>query len=281
MKFANSFLGAIIITGATMFSSCSEEPSKKDNNVLAKFHGRDDVEISPGKFIAIGNTSKDIDYKPKGFKEAIGLAVDNIKNGTEWTHIGIPWNGKLIEWKGEPIPVCLREYENNLYMIAYDRTVPNKSKFRFYMDDGNTLVEIKASDFPKKIASQNMWWTCNIYGRIGDRFADHLQATIDLDPQNIGFSGTTTADIWLCLITGKEYYEISGYSSTLDYDNRIKLLEEYAEKNKPIKLTMILKKRPPLPEWYIKLNKEDPNKFPIPNYFDTPVPLPAPDDKAK
>ncbi len=280
MKIMNSYLGVILITGATMFSSCSEEPSEKNKGILAKFHGRDDVEISPGKFITIGNTSKDIDYKPTGFKETVGLIVDSVKNGPEWTHIGVPWNGKLLEWKGEPIPICLREFEGKLYMVVYDRTVPNKSRFRYYKEDKETLIEIKASDFPKKIAIQNMWLT-EQWGWGDEGAIDRIQILIDLNPSHKYFRSTgLTSSLWICLSTEKEYYEIDGYNVKITYDEEKKILLEYAQKYEPIKLTQIVKvKQPPPVKKDLKGNPIKTETTPSVGVQRVQPPAPAPADK--
>lgn len=246
-----------------ILSSCSPQKKESVENKLAKFRGNEEIEIAPDKFITIGTSWKSVDEKPKGIGNLILRLLDDALNGGEWSHIGIPWNNKLVEWKGEPIPITLREYEGKLFLIAFDRSNMDKLRLRFYEEDGVTFKEINADVFPKRIATQNLRLERNPYEGGENCIIDNVQMAIDIDPHQRYFRGTLTASIWICLMTKKELYDIKNiWGKEAD-----ELLREYSQKFKPIKLTRIVKKRWPLPQWYLEQNKKEPNKYPIPEYF--------------
>jgi hypothetical protein len=225
---------SIMIVGLIIFLGC--EKNSKGNRPIRE----EEIEISPGKFITIERMDKGVD-EGKNY-DSIGNIIrsfwEAITEPGEWTWIRIPWNGFVIEWMGADIPVTVREYDRKLYMIGFDReTNREKFKFRYYEQIGNSFKEILPSTFPKPIATQNMWFIGRYsIGAEGNKI-DEVQLARDLDPRNIYFENTTTAEIWYQLMTGKEYYEFERKS----LDNAV--LIEFADKYKPIKLTTIVREK--------------------------------------
>jgi len=214
----------LIIIGLIIAAGC------KDSSKGSRPSREEEIEVSPGKFITIERMDKGVDDQKKydSVSNFVRSFWEAVTEPREWTWIRIQRNGSIIEWKGVDIPVTIREYNGKLYMIGYDReTDRKKDRFKYYEQMSNTFKEILPAKFPKPIATQNMW----LEGK-----DDEVQLARDLDPRNIYFESTTTAEIWYQLITGKEYYEFVGKP----LDNAI--LIEFSEKYKPIKLTTIVRK---------------------------------------
>lgn len=144
----------------------------------------------------------------------------------------------VVSWEGVDIPVCLREHEDRLYMIGFDRqTDPSKCRLKFYAQEDNSFVLIESSEFPKVIATQNMSFPSKRSKGRGRQGVDKLQMTRDLNPEDGYFMHTLTSKIWIQLETGKEYWEqddISVHATT-------NALIQYVQKYKPIALPTIVK----------------------------------------
>src|SRR6185436_13248140 len=77
------------------------------------------------------------------------------------------WKGKKVVWPGKrnqdgesEIPVTLREHEGNLYLIVINReNGVEGSKYVYFKlgPSGTRFVKIEPSEFPKRIATQNMY----------------------------------------------------------------------------------------------------------------------------
>ena len=198
-----------VVSVITMVSACGSRagyvpPAKKE-----------EVEISPGVFIVLHKSD---------------WTVDDPGNtsGEEQTRLKIPYRGEVIHWEGVDIPVVLREHEQRLYMIGYDRETGRRSAEKqgkdwherhcYYRQDDERLIEISPDEFPKEIAIQNMW--------LQDV---ELQEVLELNTASIGFRLSSTAYIWEELMTGK--------TSRDSVDKH--LLDEYIRLYKPVNLTMI------------------------------------------
>jgi hypothetical protein len=173
------------------------------------------VEIGPGKFVVL---------------EKWDWSVDDPANrtGEERTRLKIPYSGKIIQWEGVEIPVVLREDGQCLYMVGYDRETGRRSgqlsakRFTYYRQEGESLVKIHPDEFPKQIATKNMW--------VQDV---ELQEQLELDTGSIGFRLSCTAYIWEELMTGK--------TSSNSVDESI--LAEYIRRHSPVSLTVIKQKK--------------------------------------
>ena len=97
---------------------------------------------------------------------------------------------------------------------------------------------INAGDYPREIATQNMWLSAKTrFVRVNDILVDEWQMLRALDIKSPAFDSSMTAKIWFQIETGKEYYEISYV------DLNEKFINEYVEKYKPIALPTIVKER--------------------------------------
>lgn len=178
---------------------------------------REEVEIAPGHFITVER------------RDQSAIQTYSGVIGAERTKLSIPFGGVLIEWEGEPIPVCLRESEGRLYMIGADREAwrretncqgPAPIPNRYYRQEGARLVEIRPAEFPKRIAT----------GNIGLRTPHDIKENLELDVAVLQNSAIGRA--WVELMTGQPPTH-----STVDS----RLLEEYIRRYDPIRLTRIRK----------------------------------------
>ena len=184
------------------------------------------AEISPGEFLAFEQCDTVLD--PELERSLLPDMIPDDLDGS--SEIIIPWKENKVHWKGVDVPISLRVYEDTLYMIGFDREDMKNIKFRFYKQEGDTFNEISTDEYPKSIATKNLWfhkWQIEE----GD-----VDAEINMDPNNFQFLHSLTANIWCSLITGKSYSEV--YRLTGEEERKI--VKEYLAEYKPIPLTKII-----------------------------------------
>jgi hypothetical protein len=195
---------------------------------LLKKEQQEEVEVAPGKWLTVQRTDwcyDDADPSPI-----------KASNAGERTRLVMTWNAETVTWEGVAIPISLREWEGKLYLIGFDReTDRDKPMFRYYRQTGRSFEEIAPADFPKRIATQNMWLKADSYsiGMDGKRHYD-LEMARQLDPTDVYFNDSLTAQIWAHLSTGKDYHE---QDPQVDEET----LTRYKEAYKPIPLPTIIK----------------------------------------
>jgi hypothetical protein len=208
-----------------------------------------EIEIAPGKWLQVrsGDVVPLADHAPRKNPHELG-AVDVLKQiagsssssgavSAEESKIEFQWAGKNVSWQGKEIPVCLREHESVIYMIAFDRSRREKHFFRFFKlnENGTGFAPFNASDFPKPIASQNMW----MYGtgrhvNIDGVVVDIWDGVRNLDIDNPYFDHSFTAYMWYQIEKGVELYEMPRLIDRA-------FLQEYVRKYNPIALPTIVK----------------------------------------
>ncbi|MCD8401426.1 hypothetical protein [Tenacibaculum finnmarkense] len=109
------------------------------------------------------------------------------------------------------IPIVIKFYNNNFYLIYYDRETDfNNIVYRYYKSNQKReFEEINATDFPRSVVIQNWFWH-------SDSNASDL---IGLDPKKI--KNTTTVYLW---------YLIEGKPKTYYWDTREEFIKQYKEK---------------------------------------------------
>jgi hypothetical protein len=196
-----------------------------------------EVEIAPGEWITVKKIDVFLDETLPAVRRMPNRAAVKKILEEESTEFIIPWKDKTVRWKGHDIPLSLREWENKLYIITFDRSQgTSKCRFRYHAQDGDGFKEIKPDDYPKRIATQNLWLKADSYstGMDGRKIYDVAQA-VNIDPEDGYFYHTLTAKIWCQLMTGKEYWQVQGMADPQP------LLREFAKKHNPIKLTAIIR----------------------------------------
>lgn len=211
----------------TAFQEKIEEVVAGKRSMMVRLECVKHAEIRPGEFLAYKSVATVIDPE---LEKALPLEI--MKDREEISEMVIPWKNNEIRWKGVDIPVSLRAYQDTLYMIGFDRETDfDKTIFRYYKQTENQFKEIKPGEYPKTIATQNLWFSKR------QQEDGRVNLAINLDPNEDWFSRSLTAIIWCQLMTGKEYYEIVEGVPTEDVR---KVAEEYIAKYKPVKLTKII-----------------------------------------
>jgi len=210
-------------------------PCAAEENPLVRkpVTGTKGVEVAPGEFIEYQEHLVLWEPKQTSFEAIHALPAEEqrfFQRDTTW--LSIPWQNREVLWVGFGIPITLRAHEGRLYLIVFDRDSDfHRIRFRYFRQDHNTLAEIPAAEFPRLIATQNLWLKRE-NGQRNGKPVDEVEAAIRLDPENPDFRDSLTAMIWFQLETGKEYYAMD---SVIDQ----KFLEEYLQKYPVQKLTRI------------------------------------------
>jgi len=195
-------------------------------------HVQEDVEVAPGRWITI---ERDDEEAQIDVGKHVSLNIP-LPGDTDITRLRIPWQDQTVVWEGMPVPFCLREWEGKLFIIGLDRTDMKKCRFRYYRQDGNGFSEIQPGEFPKRIATQNMWWRDVDEGYTdasGKRIND-LQKLRELDANDIWFNRRLTAQVWRHITSGKDYYQTE---RNVDVD----AVRAFKEKFDPIVLPTIVR----------------------------------------
>lgn len=175
---------------------------------VKKTHVQQEVEVVPGKWITVERDDEEVQVD---VGKHVSLNIP-LPGDTDVTRLRIPWQDQTVVWEGTPVPFCLREWEEKLFVIGLDRSDMKKCRFRYYRQDGDHFSDIQPGDFPKRIATQNMWFRDVDYytiGAGGERIYD-LQLARQLDPENVYFGNRLTAQVWQHLTDGKDYHQTKG-----------------------------------------------------------------------
>lgn len=213
----------------------------------------DEIEVSPGRFLTIQRRDKNPDEPPATLREVVRSVRGSTfrGGGKEWTSLLIPWQNTNLVWNSADIPITLRERDGRLYLIGFDRVTDlRRPCFRYHVQDGASFREIKPGEFPREIATQNMWLDGPgrfFMGATNGPY-DHVALARDLDVENTYFRITLTAHIWCHLMTGRQYHENLAKSASVEKG----LLQEYVRSNAPIKLTAILRNDTNRPAWVME-----------------------------
>jgi hypothetical protein len=155
---------------------------------------------------------------------------------TQWSsQLAIPRGDRTLTWKEEKdeTPISLREWEGKLFLITFDRSDFSHIRFRYYAEHGNGFKEIEPNDYPKCIATQNLWLSTNNGVRPDGSVVNQLQIARDLDPTSRDFQNSLTAKVWMQLETGEEFDDIRCKSAEQSF------LEEYINRHTVARLTTI------------------------------------------
>jgi hypothetical protein len=195
------FIGALLIwlVSATFVKL---NHLKKTEELLDK-----QAEVSPGVWIKYQEYRTDWKLENGSWGAVHGMKSEERKfwqTDSRW--MSIPWRDQDVTWLGVGVPICLRAWKDELYLVVFDRdTIPvNSARFRFYRQTHGVLAEISAKEFPREIATQNLWLSTENGFRDG-RPINQVEIAKALDPASIDFRESLTAKIWLQCEMGKEY----------------------------------------------------------------------------
>jgi len=136
-----------------------------------------------------------------------GWGGGDVKNSIEFEYNDINYLHKTPF-----IPIVIKLYKENFYLVYYDReTDIHNPGYRFYKSNKKgDFKEMNPTEFPKHLAIQNRFWSDN----------DTPEDLVGLIPEKL--KSTTTAHLW---------YLIEGKPENYKWDTRIKFITEYKEKH--------------------------------------------------
>jgi hypothetical protein len=209
-----------------------------------------EVEIAPGRWLAVkeGDTVSASDLSPERKDPHQLSPTDALKQflshgassgggaAAERSSLAFEWDGKQVRWRGKEIPVTLREQDGTLYMIGFNRENPRKTRFVFLKLNakGTGFVKVSPQDFPKQVATQNMWLQGSRFEGVGNEWIDTWQVLRQLDIGSPYFGGSMTAHIWYQLVEGVEDFEMPFLIPSA-------FLEDYVARHNPIALPTLVR----------------------------------------
>lgn len=218
---------------------------------MVKVSRKGEVEVAPGKWLPVSRvaTVPQADLKPAknphqlSTLDAIKQFADHVAPSApskERYRLEFDWNGKTVKWEGkEEIPITLRDHDGMLYMVAFNREESAQGKCHLVFlklgSEGTSFEAIAPRDFPRQIATQNMWLGAR-FVKTGDVLVDQWEMLRTLNIHAPAFGRRLTAKMWYQIETGTELDLMT------DVDQ--KFLEDYVAKYKPIALPTIIKEPP-------------------------------------
>ena len=195
-----------------------------------------EAEVAPGQFVTYQEHLIVWELEDGSWEGVHGRRTEKAKpHQKDSSTLVIPWQGGEVRWTGVGVPITLRAWNEQLYLITFDRETDfSKIRFRYYRQDSATLVEMPAAQFPKQIATQNLWLKTHNGFRPDRTVINDLQIARDLDPADRCFRSSLTAKIWMQLETGREFYEIHNVVTPEQA-----FLEGYLKQHNVVKLTQI------------------------------------------
>jgi len=203
----------------------------RNDDPVSRYDLKQEVEIAPDKWLELDwhYRSSRFTFQWNGKKVGLDVKVTNDHSDTDER------------------PISLREKNGTLYMIAFNRQDMNAMRFVYYALNakGDGFKEIKAKDYPRDIATQNMWLDGIGSARdINGNLIDELKILRELDADSMYFPDSFTGRIWASLELGNPY---SDNIDKLGDDEIDKIAKEYAKKHKPIPLKNLIKSKATMP----------------------------------
>ena len=96
---------------------------------------KSEVEIAPGKWLEVERKSEIYASDLTAKNPHVLSPLDAAKQFADYAsasgsspkslefEFAFEWNGKRVEWRGKELPIALREHENNLYMVGFNREI--------------------------------------------------------------------------------------------------------------------------------------------------------------
>lgn len=217
---------------------------------MAVVRHNSEVEIAPGKWLAVqqGDTVSASDLDPERKDPHQLSPADALKQlldrgassgggaAAERSSLAFEWDGKRVGWRGKEIPITLREQDGTLYMIGFSRENARKNRFVFFILNakGTGFAKVSPRDFPKQIATQNMWLGGPRFVFVGSDRIDTVEVLRRLDIRSRYFGVSMTAHVWYQLAKNVERY-------AMPYDVDYAFLQDYVSRHNPIPLPTLVR----------------------------------------
>ena len=212
-------LTVLIISIASASAAAQVNKRVREEHLTTKW-----VEVSPGDFAPVRAYTMTWDLADGSFGAVHTLETEPRQFfHKDTTYLLV----RGVQWVGVGVPISLRVHDDKLHLIVFDRDTDfDRIRLRYFREKEKVLTEIEPKDYPKSIATQNLWL----------REGEELQRALALDPADPNFRRSLTAMVWRQLEKGTEYYE------DRDGDVDQKLLEEYLRRHNVERLTRIVDK---------------------------------------
>ena len=193
MEIMKSRTGLLLVSLLAGLGSCrSEKPSGSES--LPHGNWTSEVEVAPGEWLALEG-----------------------EEGRAW--FKCQWKGKTAYGPGErrhsdlgdydsQLPVCLRSFGGDLYLIYNEKLVPDGQRFAYArLSSSGTRFEALAGErFPRQIATQNIGLNLEGLAYYDDGVrVDWIKMLKNLEVTDPFFPNSTTGRIWYELETGDRY----------------------------------------------------------------------------
>ena len=184
------------------------------------------VEVEPGRFERVRRYVSTWEPRDGSFEAVHALGVEGRDfYHKDTTHLTL----RGVHWVGVGVPICLRVFEGRLHLIVFDRDHGyERTRFRYFREKHGVLAEIEPKDFPKAIATQNLWLS----------EGEELDVARALDPADVRFRRSLTARVWLQLEKGTEYFEAR------DAEVEREVLDDYLRRHEVRRLKQIVPRLP-------------------------------------
>jgi hypothetical protein len=173
----------------------------------------------------------------------------------------IKHEGQIVTFKGPAgvnAPEALMEHDGKLYVLAFDasssgiqeKRTKGPWRWRSFEQDGAAFKEIPATNYPRSIATINIWRPTGFQGHVSRRYCSGVQGEkIDklvfartFDTEDGYFANSEIAWMWFMLEVRNDFGVVdgSGLQEDVRYHGRDRtFIREFKAKYKPVQLTTI------------------------------------------
>jgi len=220
------FLPILILSVASASAAAQVNKRVRTERLTTKW-----VEVSPGDFAPVREYSITWDLADGSFDAAHTLETEPKQfYHKDTTYLLV----RGVQWVGVGVPISLRVHDDKLHLIVFDRDTDfDRVRFRYFREKEKVLTEIEPKDYPRSIATQNLWLRTEEI-LVNKKPFSELATALALDPADPNFQRSLTAKVWRQLEKGTEYYE------DRDTDVDQKLLEEFIRRHNVQRLTRIV-----------------------------------------
>jgi hypothetical protein len=175
------------------------------------------------------------------------------------TDLVIKYEGKIVKYDG-PVgvnaPEALMEYNGKLYVLALDASAQSLKeckkrgpwRMRCFEQEGLGFKEIPATNYPRSIATINIWRPDGFQGKISRRYQsgmhgekiDQLAFAKNFDTEDLYFANCEIAWLWFMLEVVNDFGAVTGSMnlSGIRYDSQDRtFIRNFKAKYKPVQLT--------------------------------------------
>lgn len=134
--------------------------------------------------------------------------VFGFGGGGLWQKLEFKQGDSQYKWEGSFIPICLQFDDKTPVLIVFDRETDfSHITFRYFRHEQSRWNELPLTQFPRSLALQNLWLKSQNGYREG-RHINEFEIVKKLDPNDIDFQVSLTANVWFCIEKNKQYWQL-------------------------------------------------------------------------